>query len=411
MREAKAAAEQAARESYGRLVAYLAARWNNLADVEDALGEAFQSALAQWPSKGVPDRPEAWILAAARRKLIDRGRRQAVRRSAEPALVHSQKLIQEESAMAGLGIPDERLKLMFVCAHPAIESSVRTPLMLQTVLGLEASRIAAAFLMAPSAMAQRLVRAKTKIRDAGIPFAMPEAEELPQRLRSVLDAIYVAFGSGWEDVPGTSARAESLDEEAIWLARVLLQLMPEEPEVKGLLALMLFCASRSRARIACDGGYLPFDEQDTDLWSRPMLGEAERLLFEAAKSRKLGRYQLEAAIQSAHTERMRTGVNNREVVVQLYDGLIVIEPAIGARVGRAAALAEARGPQAGLEALDAVKGAEEYQPYWALRAHLQSKLGEAADAVRAYERAIQLTEDDAVRRFLEGRRTLVAMLA
>jgi RNA polymerase sigma-70 factor, ECF subfamily len=359
MQEARAAAEQAARESYGRLVAYLAVRWNNLADVEDALGEAFQSALAQWPSEGVPDKPEAWILAAARRKLIDRGRRQAVRSSAEPALMHSQSLLQEDSAMPQDVIPDERLKLMFVCAHPAIDASVRTPLMLQTVLGLEASRIAPAFLTAPSAMAQRLVRAKAKIRDAGIPFVVPASDELPERLRSVLDAIYVAFGSGWADVPGTALHAESLDQEAIWLARVLLHLMPEEPEVKGLLALMLFCESRREARGVLKGCYVPFDEQDTKLWSRPRIAEAERLLFDAARSRKLGRFQLEAAIQSAHTERMRTGLDNRDVVVQLYDGLIALEPAMGARVGRAAALAEARGPQAGLEALDALTGAED----------------------------------------------------
>jgi predicted RNA polymerase sigma factor len=410
MQEARAAAEQAARESYGRLVAYLAVRWNNLADVEDALGEAFQSALAQWPSEGVPDKPEAWILAAARRKLIDRGRRQAVRSSAEPALMHSQSLLQEDSAMPQDVIPDERLKLMFVCAHPAIDASVRTPLMLQTVLGLEASRIAPAFLTAPSAMAQRLVRAKAKIRDAGIPFVVPASDELPERLRSVLDAIYVAFGSGWADVPGTALHAESLDQEAIWLARVLLHLMPEEPEVKGLLALMLFCESRREARGVLKGCYVPFDEQDTKLWSRPRIAEAERLLFDAARSRKLGRFQLEAAIQSAHTERMRTGLDNRDVVVQLYDGLIALEPAMGARVGRAAALAEARGPQAGLEALDALTGAEDYQPYWALRAHLHSKLGEAAEAVRAYDRAIGLTDAEAVRRFLQSRRALVATL-
>ena len=298
--------------------------------------------------------------------------------------------------------PDERLKLLFVCAHPAIEEAARTPLMLQTVLGLDAARIASAFLVAPAAMGQRLVRVKAKIRDAGIRFEIPDAQELPSRLQSVLDAIYAAYGSGWEDVAGADPRRRGLAEEAIWLGRLVARLLRDEPEAHGLLALMLHCEARRAARRDPAGGYVPLTRQDVALWSRPMIEEAERILAAASHAKKLGRFQLEAAIQSAHAQRAATGRTDWEAITLLYEGVIRIAPTIGARVAFAAALAEARDADAGLAALDAVPpdAVRTYQPHWALRAHLLRCLGRASQAREAYARAIGLSEDPAVRDFL-----------
>src|ERR1700733_670976 len=232
--------ERVARESYGRLVAYLCAQTRDVGNAEDALSSALIAALETWPRDGVPQNPEAWLLTAARRSFIDLVRHRRVAEASEPTLA----LLGEESNDMTLSpeFPDERLKLLFVCAHPAIDPAMHTPLMLQTVLGLGAARIAGAFLISPTTMGQRLVRAKTKIRDAGIRFEIPDERELPERLDAVLEAIYAAFGIGWDDIAGVDQRGRDLAEEAIWLARVLLQLMPGEAEVRGLLALMLHCA-------------------------------------------------------------------------------------------------------------------------------------------------------------------------
>src|SRR5438132_9829839 len=248
--------------------------------------------------------------------------------------------------------PDERLKLLFVCAHPAIDASVHTPLMLQVVLGLDAAAIARAFLTSPATLGQRLVRAKAKIRDAGSAFEVPGGSELPQRLGAVLEAIYAVYGSGWDDVAGADPRRRGLTDEAMWLARVLLALLPAEPEARGLLALMLYCEARRQARRAGDGGYVPLSEQDTRLWSMPLIEEAERLLTMAARQQHAGRFQLEAAIQSAHVERARCGRVDWHAITLLYEGLVRVAPTLGARVGRAAALAEASGPEAGFALLD-----------------------------------------------------------
>ena len=246
---ARETAETVARAAYGRLLAYLAARSRDVAAAEDALAEAFRAALETWPERGVPDQPEAWLFKAARRNLTHAGRRASVRAAAGPTL---QLLAEERQDREPAPFADERLKLLFVCAHPAIDPAARAPLMLQTVLGLDAARIASAFLVAPAAMGQRLVRAKTRIRDAGIAFAVPEPTELPERLGAVLDAIYAAYGSGWEDVAGADARRKGLVAEAIWLARLVVALLPGEPEARGLLALMLYCESRSAARRDAD---------------------------------------------------------------------------------------------------------------------------------------------------------------
>ena len=398
--DAQRSAELAARNSYGRLLAYLAARWRDVAAAEDALGDAFVAALCTWPRTGVPDQPDAWLLAAARRHLIDGARRTRVR-SAAAAEVRSALEHMEQRATSESAIPDERLQLLFTCAHPSLDSSVRTPLLLQTALGLDAARIASAFLVSPAAMGQRLVRAKTRIREAQIRFEMPATSELPERLGAVLEAIYAAYGSGWEDVSGADPRRRDLAEEAIWLGRLVTHLLPAEPEAAGLLALMLHCEARRIARRDAQGRYVPLSRQDVARWSRPMIDEAERILALASRAGSVGRYQLEAAIQSAHARRAADGRTDWEAIALLYEGLVRIAPTIGAVVARAAALAEARGAGAGLAALDAIaREAATYQPSWALRAHLLDRLGRAAEAREAYARAIGLSEDAAVREFL-----------
>jgi RNA polymerase sigma-70 factor (ECF subfamily) len=405
--DAQAAAERAARASYGRLLAFLAARSGDVAQAEDALADAFAAALQSWPEKGVPDNPEAWLLTAARRRQIDAGRRAAVRAAGEPTLA---LLTEEAEACADAGaLPDERLKLLFVCAHPAIDPVARTPLMLQTVLGLDAARIASAFLVSPAAMSQRLVRAKSKIRAARVPFDPPGPEEARARLADVLEAVYAVYGAGWEDAVGADPRRRDLAEEAIWLARLLLELAPSDPEAGGLLALLLHCEARRAARRTPEGGYVPLSEQDVRLWDRAMIAEAEGVLVRALSAGALGRFQLEAAIQSAHAARVVTGRTDWPAVVALYDRLVEIAPTLGALVGRAAALGEARGCLEGLAALAELpeERVATYQPWWAARAHLLAGAGRRDAALEAYARAIGLSEDPAARHFLLGRQAAI----
>src|SRR6266849_3915678 len=396
--------ERIARESYGRLVAYLSSHTRDVAGAEDALSEALIAALTAWPRDGVPRNPEAWLLTTARHSLIDFIRHQQVVLAGEPTLLH----LRENPTEATLEtkFPDERLKLLFVCAHPAIDPVMHTPLMLQTVLGLDAARIAQAFLVSPAAMGQRLVRTKTKIRNGGIQFEVPQERELPQRLDAVLEGIYAAFGIGWEDMAGIDQSGRELAEEAIWLGRVLLQLMPTEAEVRGLLALMLHCEARRRARRGPDGRYIPLAEQDSQLWSVALIEEAERHLAEAASGGRAGRFQLEAAIQSVHAERARSGRTQWTAITLFYEQLVRISPTLGTRTGYAAAVGEANGPEAGLAVLDGVDldAVSAYQPYWAVRAHLLQLLGKTPEAVDAFDRAIGLAEDPAVRQFLLQRR-------
>jgi predicted RNA polymerase sigma factor len=395
--------ERVARESYGRLVAYLSSHTRDVASAEDALGNALVAALTSWPRDGVPQNPEAWLLTAARRSFIDLVRHRRVAEASEPTL----QLLREEREMTlSAEFPDERLKLLFVCAHPAIDPALHTPLMLQTVLGLDAARIAHAFLVSPTTMGQRLVRAKTKIRSGGIQFEVPQERELPKRLDAVLEAIYAAFGIGWDDMAGVDQSGRDLAEEAIWLARVLLQLMPREAEVRGLLALMLHCEARRAARRGPDGRYVPLSEQDSRRWSLPLIEEAERHLAEAASRGGTGRFQLEAAIQSVHAEQARSGRTEWKAIMLFYEQLVRISPTLGTRTGHAAAVGEANGPESGLVVLDGIDpdAVSAYQPYWAVRAHLLQRLGKTSEASDAFDRAIGLTEDPAVRQFLLQRR-------
>ncbi|HKZ09200.1 MAG TPA: DUF6596 domain-containing protein [Rhodanobacteraceae bacterium] len=401
MNEARQAIERAARESYGRLLAFLAARSRDIAAAEDALADAFHAALETWPRDGVPDKPEAWLLTAARRRLIDGARRAQVRHAAGDELRHALELAQHDADEPEM-FPDERLKLLFVCAHPAIDAAARTPLMLQTVLGLDAARIASAFLVKPGTMGQRLSRAKTKIRDAGIAFEIPRFDALPERLDAVLEAIYAAYGSGWDDVAGADPRRKGLAAEALALGALLVRLLPEEPEALGLSALMLYCESRRDARRDASGAYVPLAEQDTAAWSRPMLEQADHLLIRAQRAKRIGRFQLEAAIQSAHAARAQTGQVDWEAIALLYEGLVRIAPTIGAQVGRAAAVAEARDARTAWRLLETIpeQAVAGYQPYWALAAHLLERLQRSDEARAARERAIGLCEDPAMRAFL-----------
>jgi RNA polymerase sigma-70 factor (ECF subfamily) len=396
-------ADAVARQSYGKLVAFLAARTRDVAAAEDALSEAFVAALADWPVNGCPANPEAWLLTVARRKMIDvfRGERRHEMAS-DQLQIMAEGL---EVAAAASEIPDQRLGLMFACAHPAIDAGVRTPLILQVVLGLDGKTIASAFLMSPAAISKRLVRAKDKIRQAGVPFRVPEREELPGRLDTVLEAIYAAFGEGWTDPGGTDLVRRDLREEALFLARLITELMPDEPEALGLLALMMHAEARRSARRNSKGQYVPLAEQDTNLWNSQMIMEAEELIGRAAALGSPGRFQLEAALQSAHVYRCRTGQANWEEVVQLYDALHALSASPVVAINRALAIGEARGALAGLEALpDPASDARltEYQPYWAARADLLARTGAREEARLAYQMAIGLERDDSVRRFLQA---------
>ena len=402
--DATARAERAARESYGRLLALLASRSGDLAAAEDALADAFRAALETWPHQGVPDNPQAWLLTTARRRQID-GRRSAASRTS--VSVDADEL-DHFAAPDGdpPTIPDERLKLMFVCAHPAIDAAARTPLMLQTVLGLEADRIGRVFLVPAAAMAQRLVRAKRKIKDAGIRFQVPEPSGIGERLEGVLEAVYGAFAIGWDAVDGAAAAGDDdLAEEARYLADLLVHLVPGDAEVLGLAALIALAAARRAARCDAQGRYVPLSEQDVARWDAPLIERGEKLLHAARTLGPIGRFQLEAAIQSVHAHRRVSGATDWPALALLYEGLMRQAPGLGAGVGRALAVGRARSPQDGLAALDRIDAAaaQAFQPYWAARADLLASGGQRQAAADAAERAAALTPDERVRRWLTDR--------
>src|SRR5262245_6247355 len=405
-RLAREAAEAVARRSYGKLVALLAARTHDVAGAEDALADAFASALVDWPAKGVPKVPEAWLLTVARRKHIDAARR---RSSADAGAGHL-RLLAEETLAAAEGasdVPDERLSLMFACAHPAIAPAIRAPLILQTILGFDAAAIGSAFRVSPAAVAERLWRAKRRLRGAGIPFQVPDRAELGSRLDAVLEAIYAAFSEGWSDPAGTEARRRSLAEEGIWLGHLVASLLPGEPEALGLLSLMLYAQARRDARRDAQGEYVPLAEQDPALWDAKQIDEAEALLSRASSLPGTGRYQLEAAVQSAHVVRRLGGGSDWVAIERIYDALLATTGSPVVAINRAVAVCETRGAVAALGALDAISGdprLADYQPYWAARAGVLARTGDAAAADSAYERAIGLEADPSVRRFLERRR-------
>ncbi|CAB3748978.1 RNA polymerase sigma factor [Paraburkholderia humisilvae] len=397
-------AEAVARRSYGKLVALLAMRTRDLAAAEDALADAFAAALADWPARGCPANPEAWLMTVARRRAIDGARHRRVGDVVANQLAILADEIDERDAGA---LPDRRLALLFACTHPALEAAIRTPLMLQAVLGLEAKTIASAFLMSPAAMSKRLVRAKNKIREAGIPFSVPEREELPGRLAAVLEAVYAAYAEGWTDPVGSDTERRDLAGEALFLAHMLAELLPEEPEALGLLALMLYAQARRDARRNAAGDYVPLSAQDPSTWNAPMIDTANALLRHANAFNAIGRFQLEAALQSAHVHRCQTRRPNWDEIVQLYDALFTIAATPVVAVNRALAVAERDGPQAALDALESYADdprLADYQPYWAARADLLARAGATAKALDAYDLAIGLERDPAVRRFLQRKR-------
>ncbi|MBS1561477.1 MAG: RNA polymerase subunit sigma-70 [Bacteroidetes bacterium] len=391
-----AAIDAAIRTSYGKLVAIIAARTGDVEGAEDAISDAVVAGLEQWPTQGIPKNPTAWLLTVARRRIIDEGRRSMLLRTYHADVV---SCISDwnTQAVADPDLPDERLSLMFACAHPAIAASVRTPLMLQCVLGLSAERIASAFLTSPSSMSQRLVRAKAKIRATGLAMDVPHPRHLPTRVPFVADAIYAAF---------TTASGD-LEAESIELARIMTSLMPEDRGSQGLLALLLFSYARRHARRDRTGAFVPLHEQDPDQWDLPTLLEATTIIEQLMAMGHTDRFTIEAAIQHAHSSRRHGGSTPWPLIVELYDALVARTSAIGAVVARAVAIAEARGPGPGLDALNAISTEQSrlYQPYWVARAHLLQQLGKGLEADACRERAIGLTQDPIMRSYLISQRT------
>ena len=389
MTDARQRAEAAARGSYGRLLAILVARSRDITAAEDALAQAFEAALRVWPDRGVPANPEGWLVTTARNSLSNSARHRGVARAALDEVLR-------RSTPDTPDFPDERLRLLFLCAHPALDQAIRTPLMLQCVLGLDAARIARAFLVPGPTMGQRLSRAKAKIRDAGLRFVLTQAELTSDRLLDVLDAIYVAFGAGWEE-------GGDLTGEAIYLARLIVALMPREPEPLGLLALMLYCEARRPARLNA-GRFVPLTQQDARLWHADMIIEAEGLLTAGARFGRFGRYLCEAAIQSVHVQRPVTGQTNYAALETLYALLQAHQPSVGAAVSLAAVTLETSGPARALSLLDALPGnlVQTYQPYWVTRLRILQAMGEeaGAEAGAALTQALALTTDDSLRQHI-----------
>jgi RNA polymerase sigma-70 factor (ECF subfamily) len=398
---ARAAAETAARDAYGRLLGLLARRTGDLAEAEDALAGAFESALLTWPQSGVPQSPEAWLLTAARRKLTDANRRASVRRAAEPALV---QLAHEAGERGEPDWPDERLALMTACARPDIEASLHAPLMLQIVLGLDAARIASAFLVKPATMGQRLSRAKAKLRASDLGFERPDPPQLRTTLDPVLDAIYAAYGTGWEGIGADDPTAKGLAEEAGFLASLAARLAPDNAETHALVALIAHCEARAGARRGPDGRFVALEDQDPKLWDADLLSLGENALQRALDCGTPGRFALEAAIQSVHAERLRTGRTNWPAAAALYDALLETGRAgLGAAVARASAHGRAFGAERALDLLRALEPeASDYQPFFATFGFWLTKADDAARARTAYARAAALSSDPSVRDYLNA---------
>jgi RNA polymerase sigma-70 factor (ECF subfamily) len=393
----------AARDSYGRLLALLAASAGDLAAAEDALADAFERALRTWSSQGVPGNPDAWLLTVARNRLRDECK-SAQKQRTVPLEADRDTLAHIDDIDVD-SIPDRRLELMLVCAHPAIDRAVRTPLMLNTVLGFTAEQVGRAFSVPASAMATRLVRAKKRIKAAGIPFRIPDRADLPARMTSVLEAVYGAYVIDW----ATGPQARRLPSEALHLAEVLTTLVPGDPEARGLAALIELSAARAPARVDAGGRFVPLADQDPSLWDPRLISRAHEHLRAAHARGRLGRFQLEAAIQAVHCARGRGDTTDWPTLLTLHRILYTVAPSLGSSVALAAVTAEVDGPAAGLATLDALlseagQQARLFQPAKATRAYLLDRLGRKEDAVAAYDSAISLTHNTAERQYLEHRR-------
>jgi predicted RNA polymerase sigma factor len=398
------AAGLAARDSYGRLLALLSASTSDIASAEDALADAFERALLTWPARGVPGNPDAWLLTVARNRLRDYWKSAQAQRTF-PAGDELEAVVYTDDPDVE-AIPDRRLELMLVCAHPAIERSAHTPLMLNTVLGFTAAQVGRAFAMPAPTMATRLVRAKRRIKAARIPFRLPDRSHLPARMTAVLEAVYGAYVIDWAT---TGPESRQLPSEALHLAEVLTQLMPGDPEAHGLAALVQLSASRARARLDADGRFVPLRDQDPSLWDSQLIDRAHEHLRAAHARRELGRFQLEAAIQAVHCARRQSSQTDWPTLLTLHRSLDAIAPSLGSGVALAVATAEVDGPAAGLATLDALlrragQPGRRFQPARASRAHLLGQLGRWEEAVAGYDSAIDLTHDAAERQYLRDRR-------
>ncbi|WFE44574.1 DUF6596 domain-containing protein [Verrucosispora sp. WMMD1129] len=399
-----AAATVAARDSYGRLLALLAASTSDLAAAEDALADAFERALRTWPDRGVPESPDGWLLTVARNRLRDLWK-SAHRQRTVPLDVERDAPVHLDDLDLD-AVPDRRLELMLVCAHPAIERAVHTPLMLNTVLGFTAAQVGRAYSVPASTMATRLVRAKRRIKAARIPFRIPDRGDLPDRMAAVLEAVYGAYVIDWTT---TGPEARQVPTEALHLAEVLTTLVPDDPEAHGLAALVQLSSARLPARLDADGRFVPLAEQDPSRWDDHLIHRAHEHLRAAHARGQVGRFQLEAAVQAVHCARRETGTTDWPALLDLHRALHAVAPSLGGAVAYAVATAEVEGPAAGLTRLDELLGdrARRFQPARAARAHLLERLGHHGEAVAAYASAIDLTHDPAERAHLQHRRSLL----
>lgn len=410
---ADAAIARIFRREYGRAVAVLVRFFGNIDIAEDAVQDAFAAAVQGWPSAGIPPSPAGWIITTARNRAIDRLRRDAARadKYAQAALIHSRTgessgIAPEELLMDELTeeaeVRDDTLRLIFTCCHPALGSAARVALTLRLLGGLTTAEIARAFMVPEKTMAQRLVRAKAKIRDARIPYRVPHGAELPGRLTAVLAVVYLIFNEGYSASSGEALVRDDLCAEAVRLGRLLVSLMPDEPEAQGLLALMLLIESRRAARMTSDGGVVLLADQDRQLWDRELIAEGQSIVRQCLRRNRPGPYQLQAAINAVHSDSPSAETTDWDQILRLYDQLLLATPGPVVALNRAVAVAEVHGPAAALGLVDLLALAD-YGVFHSVRADLLRRLGRFSEATAAYREAAALAGNAAERRFLEGR--------